>query len=106
MGHTLVTKAVTDFKDCLKKNHERKCLYDWRLIARSLRLNRGLYAPFLKDLFQIFPQKNVLVMPFEYFTSNQMKATNEILDFLNLSKIENEKEILTKAYYNQWFVSE
>ena len=34
-------------------------------------------------------------MPFEYFTSNQMKATNEILDFLNLSKIENEKEILT-----------
>ena len=55
----------------------------------------GIDVNIFSDLFQIFPQKNVLVMPFEYFTSNQMKATNEILDFLNLSKIENEKEILT-----------
>ena len=39
-------------------------------------------------------------MPFEYFTSNQMEATNQILDFLDLSKIENEKEILTVRIFS------
>ena len=72
--HGLVVAALNDFNKCLSlvsqirsnevnfghpgsknntkfKHTRRKCLYDWKLIQRSLRLNRGTYAPFLKGNF-------------------------------------------------------
>ena len=78
------------------------------MIQRSLRLNRGAYAPFLKgkfhiksvyydiisDLFEVFPRDQVLVLPFDYFTSEQFDATNQILRFLNLTEITDPKKIL------------
>ena len=66
--HTLAVHALRDFKACtdkviilccstsimtfLVKFTNRHCLYDYSIIARSLRLGRGAYAPFLKgELF-------------------------------------------------------
>ena len=36
----------------------------------------------------------MLVLPFEYYTTSQLEATNEILEFLNLTQIDDEKHIL------------
>lgn len=102
--HGLVVAALNDFNKCLSLYTRRKCLYDWKLIQRSLRLNRGTYAPFLKDLFEVFPRDQVLVLPFDYFTTEQFEATNKILDFLNITQITDSKKILKKAYYDRWFI--
>ncbi|CAG5105166.1 Oidioi.mRNA.OKI2018_I69.chr1.g1894.t1.cds [Oikopleura dioica] len=104
--HELVKHAVAQFQNCLDEGDERKCLYSWKLIAKRLRLNRGLYAPFLEDLFKVFPRNQVLVMNFDHFTQHQLEANNEILRFLNMSEIESEKSILKKAFYNRWFIDD
>ena len=45
-------------------------------------------------MFNIFPRDQVLVLPFDYFTMEQFDATNNILRFLNLTEIDNPKQIL------------
>jgi len=104
--HELVKNAVAQFKNCLDESDERSCLYSCKLIAKSLRLNRGLYAPFLEDLYKVFPREKVLVMNFDYFTQHQLEANNEILRFLDMSEIESDKSILKKAFYNRWFIDD
>ena len=45
-------------------------------------------------MFEVFPRDQVLVLPFDYFTSEQFDATNQILRFLNLTEITDPKKIL------------
>ena len=48
-------------------------------------------------MFEVFPRDQVLVLPFDYFTTEQFIATNQILRFLNLTEITDPKKIL-KVY--------
>jgi len=42
----------------------------------------------------VFPRDQILVLPFDYFTTEQFEATNKILDFLNITQITDPKKIL------------
>ena len=46
------------------------------------------------DLFEVFPRDQILVLPFDYFTTEQFDATNKILEFLNITQISDPKKIL------------
>ena len=46
------------------------------------------------DLFEVFPRDQILVLPFDYFTTEQFEATNKILEFLNITQITDPKKIL------------
>jgi len=45
-------------------------------------------------LFEVFPRDQILVLPFDYFTTEQFEATNKILEFLNITQITDPKKIL------------
>ena len=73
-----------------------KCGYFWSLVICDHWSCKQKFSSSccVLDLFEVFPRDQILVLPFDYFTTEQFEATNKILEFLNITQITDPKKIL------------
>ena len=98
------------------KNPIRSCFYDalesdpykadkqrelnpwWNPVFR---LRMGLYYIFIKDLLDVFPKSQVMILRLEDFSSDRTYWLNRIFNFLNLKTDPDlEQNIKTQSIYN------
>ena len=46
----------------------------------------GLYAEFLEDWFDIFPEKQIFIVNFDDYVANRTTVLNRVYDFLGIGK--------------------
>ena len=52
----------------------------------QVRLDEGMYAPFLADWLRVFPRDQILFLRFEDYSGHEGETINKIARFLGISK--------------------
>ncbi|XP_078698860.1 carbohydrate sulfotransferase 15-like isoform X2 [Branchiostoma floridae x Branchiostoma belcheri] len=94
--HTRVTSAIMNFKNCLRNNSVRSCVYQPELPEKiNARLRLGLYEVYLRDWFSIFPRDQILVQRLEDRSKDLKVTIAEVFKFLQLETVSNKAKNAT-----------
>ena len=82
------------FRDAINREPSRtkKSLYK---LKKYSYLGRSKYESQFQNIFNHIPKEQVLLIPFELFTKDELKWVNIILSFLSLEKINSIDELMT-----------
>lgn len=89
-------REIHSFENVIEHESRRvkKDYYNFKMYSY---LARSKYASQFENVYQHFDNKNVMIIPFELLTTNELSLLNFVFDFLGVNRINNISEIKSET---------